>query len=313
MCLGGSARLAEALAADIREHGGEIQTGAKIRCLLARQGRVTGIELEDGQRIAASAFVASGLNPQQTFMELLPENQVTASVRAQSADFRYNLIAPLFALNLALREPPRYATASRRPEIDRAFMVILGLEGLDQFHKIVQTHEAGEIPPTVMWGATPTIFDPCQAPAGHHTAFMWEKLPYALRGCRENWDGVKDIHGRQMLEFWAEYAPNLAGRAVIDSFTRSPLDVERTLPNMRHGDLLVGSFANGQVGYNRPFAGAGQYRTPVPGLYLCGGSTHPGGNITGLCGYNAARTVAADLALPIWWNPPDIAAALAAL
>ena len=34
-----------------------------------------------------------------------------------------------------------------------------------------------------------------------------------------------------------------------------------------------------------------------PGLYLCGGSTHPGGNITGLCGYNAARVIAADLEL----------------
>src|SRR5207302_1771478 len=82
-------------------------------------------------------------------------------------------------------------------------------------------------------------------------------------------------------------APNLAD-SVLDSFTRSPLDTEQLLPNMQGGDLLVGSFAGGQIGYNRPFAGAGRYRTPVAGLYLCGGSTHPGGNITGLCGYNAA-------------------------
>ena len=79
------------------------------------------------------------------------------------------------------------------------------------------------------------------------------------------------------------------------------------------GDLLVGSFAHGQIGWNRPFAGAGNYRTPVPGLYLCGGSTHPGGNVTGLCGYNAARVIAADTAKPLWWNPPDIEAALASL
>jgi phytoene dehydrogenase-like protein len=85
----------------------------------------------------------------------------------------------------------------------------------------------------------------------------------------------------------------------------SPAETEIALPNMRRGDLLVGSFANGQVGYNRPFAGAGGYRTPVPGLYLCGGSTHPGGNITGLCGYNAARVVAADLGRKTWWNPTD--------
>ena len=82
---------------------------------------------------------------------------------------------------------------------------------------------------------------------------------------------------------------------------------------MSRGDLLVGSFANNQIGYNRPFAGAGCYRTPVPGLYLCGGSTHPGGNITGLCGYNAARVIAADLGKRIWWNPPDLEQSLAAL
>ena len=77
--------------------------------------------------------------------------------------------------------------------------------------------------------------------------------------------------------------------------------------------MLVGSFANNQVGYHRPFAGAGRYRTPVGGLYLCGGSTHPGGNITGLCGYNAARVIATDLGKGIWWNPPGAEKALAAL
>ena len=82
---------------------------------------------------------------------------------------------------------------------------------------------------------------------------------------------------------------------------------------MQAGDLLVGSFANGQIGANRPFAGAGQYRSPLAGLYLCGGSTHPGGNITGLCGYNAARVVAADLGCRIWWDPPDVEAALRSL
>lgn len=116
-----------------------------------------------------------------------------------------------------------------------------------------------------------------------------------------------------MLRLWSRFAPNLQGKTIVDSFTRSPLDTERALPNMQGGDLLVGSFDNNQVGYNRPFLGAGQYRTMIGGLYLCGGSTHPGGNITGLCGYNSARTVATDLNLPLWWNPPQIESALEAL
>jgi phytoene dehydrogenase-like protein len=162
------------------------------------------------------------------------------------------------------------------------------------------------MPPTVMWGACPTLFDAGQAPPGKHTAFMWEKLPYALHGDARNWDAAKEAHGRAMLDVWGQYAPNLAEGAVADWFVRSPLDTERRLPNMRQGDLLVGSFDQGQVGYHRPFAGAGRYRTPVDGLYLCGGSTHPGGNITGLCGYNAAAVVAADLGLAPWWDPPQV-------
>jgi phytoene dehydrogenase-like protein len=141
---------------------------------------------------------------------------------------------------------------------------------------------------------------------------MWEKLPFALGGDANNWDAQQDEHGRKMLKLWADYAPNL-NDAVLDSFTRSPLDTTRTLPNMQYGDLLVGSFDHDQVGYHRPFAGAGSYRTPLDGLYLCGGSTHPGGNITGLCGYNAARVIAADAEIPAWWNPPDVEESLTAL
>lgn len=306
MCLGGAAKLAEALVKDIREHGGEVRVNTELRAILTRQGKAVGVELGDGERIEVKGFVASGLNPQQTFLELLDAESVSPRIREQAAGFQYNLLAPLFALNLALTEPPRYAAAERRPELNRAFMVILGLERLDQFSEIVAAHEQGRVPPTVMWGACPTVFDPSQAPPGRHTAFMWEKLPYALGGNPESWDAEKDQHGRAMLEVWSRFAPNLAGGAVLDAFTRSPLDTERTLPNMRRGDLLVGSFANGQIGYNRPFPGAGHYRAPIPGLYLCGGSTHPGGNITGLCGYNAASVIAADLGLSRWWQSPNV-------
>jgi phytoene dehydrogenase-like protein len=187
----------------------------------------------------------------------------------------------------------------------------MGLERFGQFHEIIAAHERGELPPPVAWGACPTLFDSSQAPPGKHAAFLWEKLPYALRGDPSNWAKEKDAHGTQLLALWREFAPNLS--IILDQFVLSPVDTEISLPNMSRGDLLVGSFANNQVGYDRPFAAAGCYRTPVPGLYLCGGSTHPGGNITGLCGYNAARVIASDLGKSIWWNPPDVELALAAL
>lgn len=312
LCVGGSARLAEALIEDIREHGGELLTGVEIRSILVRDSRAAGVELTDGTRIETDGFVASGLNPQQTLLQLMDADHVPAPVRERAAEFQYNLLAPLFALNIALAEPPRYMAAERDPELHRAFMVILGLERFDQFGEIVKAHELGRIPETVMWGACPTQFDPTQAPPGRHTAFMWEKLPYAVQGRPANWDQLREAHGREMLRVWSKYAPNLNAATVLDQFCRSPLDTERSLPNMQSGDLLVGSFAHGQVGACRPFPGAGQYRTAVKGLYLCGGSAHPGGNITGLCGYNAAWVVAADLSLVPWWSPPEIEAAFEA-
>jgi phytoene dehydrogenase-like protein len=306
MCIGGSAALARGLVADIAEHGGRLRCGVEIRQILVRNERAAGVELATGDQIAARGGVDSGLNPQQTFLQLLPANAVPRPVREQAAQFRYNLLAPLFGLHLALDQRPQYSAVAGRTDLANAFMVILGLERLEQFHEIVRAHERGEIPPAVAWGACPTLFDPSQAPPGKHTAFLWEKVPYSLRGDPHNWAKEKQAHGRSLLELWRRYAPNLTDATVLDRFVLDPLDTEQTLPNMAMGDLLVGSFAQNQIGYNRPVAGAGRYRTPVEGLYLCGGATHPGGNITGLCGYNAASVIAADLAIKQWWSPPII-------
>ena len=295
LCLGGSERLAEALAAAVRESGGEIRTSCEPSRIVVERGRVLGVETRAGEFLRAR-FVVSGLNPQQTFLDLLPPSDMPAETAEKAKAFEYNLLAPLFSLNLVLKERPRYRAEDRHPELARAFMVILGLEHFGQFHDIVRHHQAGSIPPPVMWGATPTLFDASQAPAGGHTAFMWEKLPYRLHGDARNWDSEREPHANDMLAAWTRYAPNLADD-VRGWFARSPLDTERSLPNMREGDLLVGSFANGQIGYDRPFRGAGQYRGPLEGLYLCGSCCHPGGNVTGLPGYNSAQVVRADLGL----------------
>ena len=308
---GGSAALARALEAAVRESGGEFRLLTEPSRIVVEGGRAVGVETREGELIRARSFVASSLNPHQTYLDLLDNTFVPSDVRDRVNGFQYNLLAPLFALHLNLREPPRYTASAELPELQRALMIIMGLDHVDQFGDIVRHHENGTIPPTVMWGSCPTVFDPSQAPAGLHTGFMWEKLPYHLRG-GSNWDAIGEAHGRAMLELWRRHAPNL-GDAVMNSFTRTPVDTERSLPNMRHGDLLVGAFTNGQIGYHRPFPGAGAYRTHLPGLYLCGSSSHPGGNITGLPGYNAAQVILADHGVRKDWMPPPIAERLAAI
>lgn len=313
MCLGGSRQLATALVADIEKHGGSVRCGIDLNRILTSNGRANGVQLTSGEQILTHGFVASGLNPQQTFLGLLPESETTHELRKRAGGFEYNLLAPLFGLHVTTETPPHYSAATHDPEIENAFMTIIGLESLEQFHQIVSAHERGEFPPTVAWGATPTKFDSRQASDGRHVSFMWEKLPYRLQGNARHWKEQRDRHAIKLLHMWKQYAPNIDGENLLDQFSLSPLDTESTLPNMAEGDLLIGSFANDQIGANRPFAGAGRYRTPINGLYLCGGSTHPGGNITGLCGYNAAGVIAADLDKLLWWKPSDFEAHLADL
>jgi phytoene dehydrogenase-like protein len=296
MCIGGSAGLARALVSAVVESGGQIQLNTVPRKIHVEAGRATAVETADGAIFRARHFIASSLNPVQTFLELIDERILPCEWRAKAANYQFNLLAPLFALNVNLTQPPAYLAAERRPTLNQAFMTILGLEHSAQFLDIVTSHERGEVPRTVMWGSCPTRFDASQAPAGFHTAFMWEKLPYRLRGNPANWDDARQEHARRMLQTWTEYAPNLAD-SLLDYSAQSPLDTERTLPNMRAGDLLVGALSNGQTGYNRPFPGAGSYRACIPNLYLCGSSSHPGGNITGLPGYNCAQVLLTDMGI----------------
>ncbi len=305
MCRGGSVALARALVATVEESGGELRLQTEPKRFILEGDRVVGVETASGERFMSRHFVVSGLNPHQTFLDLLDKDALPRNWRDRASAFRYNLVAPLFALNLNLREPPRYTAAGTQPGLQEAFMVILGLDHVDRYLEMVTCHQEGRKPPNIMWGSCPTLFDPSQAPQGKHTAFMWEKTPYRLNGDPTLWDSERDRLGQEMLDVWARYAPNLTEN-LISWFTRSPLDVERTFPNMREGDLLVGAFTNGQIGYNRPFPGAGHYRTHLQGLYLCGSCCHPGGNITGLPGYNCAQVILRDLGIDANWAPEPI-------
>lgn len=301
MCKGGSGNLARALVAAVRDMGGEIWLQTEPKRIVVEGERVLGVETARGEFIKAP-IVVSGLNPHQTFFDLMDREVLPESWQQRVEEFQYNVLAPLFALHVNLDEPPHYRVAREHPDIEDALMVILGLERADQFLDIVAHHERGTLPQIVMWGACPTRFDQTQAPSGKHAAFMWQKLPFDLAGDATNWDRQRDAVGRDMLAMWTEYAPNLRD-CIIDSFVRSPLDVARALPNMQRGDLLIGAFTHGQVGYNRPFPGAGHYRGCFDGLYLCGSCCHPGGNVTGLPGYNATQVIYSDLDIAASWLP----------
>jgi phytoene dehydrogenase-like protein len=313
MVRGGSQRLGEAIAGAVREAGGDILLNTPLGRILVEDGRAVGIETAEGDVIRADRFVASSLNPRQTFLELIEPDHLPRAWREKAFGFEFNMVAPLATVHLGLSEPPRYAAAERVPSVEDAFMVIMGIDDLTTFERMFERHETGNLPPgPILYGACPTRFDPTQAPDGKHTAFMWQKVPYRLYGDPDNWDRHIGTVGRDMLAQWTRYAPNLAD-AVDYSFFNSPRDIVRSLPNLGEGDPLGGAYSNGQYLYNRPFEGAGQYRTCLDGLYLCGASTHPGGNITGFPGFNAAGVIAADLGLGVDWVPPSLSSRLEGL
>lgn len=76
------------------------------------------------------------------------------------------------------------------------------------------------------------------------------------------------------------------------------------IPQMKRGSFKHGAYIMTQMGYSRPNVQCSSYKTPIENLYVCGASTFPGGMITFGGGYNAAKVVAEDLGLKIWWNEP---------
>jgi phytoene dehydrogenase-like protein len=323
LCVGGSAALARGLERAVQESGGVIWTGQTVTRILVENGRAGGVEMADGTQVRAEQFVASTLNPQQTVLELTGAEHWPGEVVEQVRRFRYNQVGPLFGLNVALREPPAYRAAARTPDLDRAFMTILGLETPDVILEMYRAHPRGEITrPLTLWGAAPTVHDPSQAREGFHTAFMWEKVPFAcsadllvgesaerkLGAAADpaHWDTWKEQHGEELLARWAEYAPNLRGDTIASRYALTPLDTVRHLPNMAGGDLTVGWLGEEQMGANRPTPALSGYATPLIGLYMAGSCMHPGGNITGYPGYNAAGVIARALGLESWWTPPAL-------
>ncbi|MFC4062565.1 phytoene desaturase family protein [Planomonospora corallina] len=300
--VGGAANVAHALRKVVEEHGGTVVTGGHVERILVDDGRVTGVRLAGGEILTARRFVASAVDAPQTVRLAGPEN-FGAEIAAKVERYKWAGHS-LVSLHLALEEAPRYRAAEFEPDVDRAFLFVIGADDSEQLGRVFDRIHEGRLPDRMAGnGACPTLFDPSYAPDGKHVAFWWPWAPYDLGGDAANWDRLQEEVGERLLAEWAEYAPNLRGRAVLGRRVFSPLDIERHCVNMVRGSHHVGAYEPSQLGGNRPVPELGQYRTPVTGLYLCGASSHPGGSVSAAPGYNGANAIAADLGITPWWTP----------
>jgi phytoene dehydrogenase-like protein len=104
---------------------------------------------------------------------------------------------------------------------------------------------------------------------------------------------MRDVLFRRVMDALAPYAPNVES-AIQQAQIITPLDLENAYGlhegHLYHGELMLDQFL-----FMRPVPGYAQYRSPLPGLYLCGAGAHPGGGVNGVSGYNAAREIIRDI------------------
>lgn len=308
LCVGGSRQLAEGLMSAFQSAGGTYLEGAGAERVEVDSGRATAVTFADGRSIRARRFVASTLDVHQTFTRLVSRDALHDAFVDRVDGFRRTNWA-LFGLHLALREPPRYGSATFDPHVNRAMKYNIGSESIAGLKRAHAEVEAGIIPTDVQFGAGAlTVLDPTQAPPGCHTAYAWHLVPFAPSGDPGHLDDAREELRDRILEKWRRYAPNLTDDNILGSYIHSPSDYAGDIVNMYRGDIMMGAIDGGQVMHNH-FG----YRTPIEGLYMAGSAVHPNGGITGGAGYIVAGLIARDLDIEPWWTPVDAERALAGL
>lgn len=303
ICVGGSQQLALGLRRVVEAHGGVVQTGTEVKRILLRGNRAVGIELKDGTRAEAAMAVVTNLEPKKSFLGLVGEEFLPASFATRVKNYHSNGRS-LFVLHLALSEPPRYRAAADNPPVNLAFSQEMFGGSVAEQVRAYQEIAMGRPPRKEMLQITlPTLFDPSQAPAGKHTAVVWQYAPYRVEtGGAAGWKSIREEYAAHLLDLWRSYAPNISKDKILAMTIQDPTDTERHNDNFVNGVDVVGDMTPDQMGYFRPFAGWSSYRTPVEGLYMCGGYCHPGGGVHAGAGHNAAAAIVDDYKLKKWWG-----------
>jgi phytoene dehydrogenase-like protein len=275
---GGAGALTDALVARVRELGGEIRCGAAVESVTRRAGRVSGVRLRDGEHVPARAAVlAVSARP---LLAMLPAGVFGPRLTARLRTWRYGL--GTLKVDYALAGPVPWTAPAARA----AGVVHVGGTLGSLFRA---AHEAGEgrtpAEPALVVGQH-SLHDDSRAPAGRHTLYVYTHVPQRLDVDPTE---VADRVERRLEAF----APGFR-RLVLARTVRSPADLERENPSLVGGDLAGGSCELDQQFVFRPAPELFRGRTPLPGLYVAGGSVHPGPGVHGASGAAAARALLAD-------------------
>jgi phytoene dehydrogenase-like protein len=317
---GGSGALTQAMARCLLAHGGEIVCNAEVR-EMARDGsgwRVTWV---------AAAVPSGGLgtfsnSPGVPDRELAGPAAGTAAATTEITASRVVSACHLHTLfNMLPDAPEAMKTRVARTRIGNGFGMIVrhAVEELPDYGDA----PAGPLPGTkdyqtslqllcpsieylnsshrdFMFGLPPkqpsvvamsfSSLDPTLAPPGKHVLFTWGQYhPYELSN-GEDWDSIREREADKLYDVVCQYAPNMRGK-MIARHIQTPLDLERTLGLLR-ANVMHLEMSLDQMFMFRPLPELAEYKVPgLPGLYLTGASTHPGGGVFAASGYNTAQVI----------------------
>ncbi len=260
---GGMGALSEAIAASARAAGATIRTEASVSEIF--EG---GVRLESGEVLAADAVI-SGLHPRRTH------------ALAGNPNWRPDYVSRgvSMKLNLALSALPRFRgrPAGAGPEHRATIHICPSLEYMDRAWQDFEQGRPSREPMIEM--GFPSVYDDSLAPEGKHVASMFiQYIPYGADAERFADCAIAQVE---------KYAPGFT-ESILHRQALGPKELEERF-GLEGGNIFHGDLIPSQLFGNRPRA-----KTCVPGLYLCGSGTHPGGGVMGAPGYNAAQAVLKD-------------------
>ncbi|MBC8103320.1 MAG: NAD(P)/FAD-dependent oxidoreductase [Cytophagales bacterium] len=286
---GGSGMLTQALAKALIAGGGQICTDAAIERILVEDGKATGVVLAGGNVVRAKSVVAA-CHVVTTFTKLLAPADVPGDLLER---VRHINIGNGFGATVRCTssELPDYGEGQQSKTLHGMQLLCPSEEFLRDSYADYFSGYPSRRPPVLAMTFSP--IDDTLAPPGKHVLSLWSQyFPYKRRDGR-HWDACADDLADSVLETLFEYAPNLRGK-IEQRYIQTPLEIERRI-GLIQGNVMHVEMSLDQMFCFRPLPELANYATPIPNLFLCGASTHPGGGVFGASGLNTAGVVARHL------------------
>lgn len=286
---GGMGVVTTLMAEAAKEAGATILVEQEVEKFLIEGEQVVGVRTSKGDIYNASV-VLSNMDPKRTFLQTCSSEKLEPEFRRRIQDLPTSAGSGKFLA--VISEPPEWEIWDGDMDALNAGAIQLNNTWKHRM-AAYDAAEAGALPDAPHLSVSiPSVLDASLAPSGYHTVSLWiPVLAPKLNGC--TWDDAKEGLAERIIATITEYAPNFRS-SLQHHLLRTPADLERE-NGLTGGCIDHVQHAGENLLWNRPLPELARYRAPLQGLYLCGAGQHPGGDVTGMPGHNAAHEVLKDL------------------